>query len=106
MFILYVLCCENSIVINFVICVTSIVPITTFFTLLFIPLGSAPLPECTRATFKTPFLHCHVLTLSLFETGLEKGGQSGAIGAPVRLIDYKVESSWAPHQKSLSLFRA
>ena len=57
------------------------------FIQLFIPLGSAPLPECTRATFRTPFWHCHVLTLSLFETGSKKGGQSGAIGAPVRLID-------------------
>ena len=65
MFISYVLCYESSIVIKFIICVTSIVPITTFFTLLFIPLGSAPLSERTRTTFKTPFLHCHVLTLSL-----------------------------------------
>ena len=86
MSILYVLCCENSIVINFVICVTSIVPITTFFTLLFIPLGSAPLPERTRATFKTPFFALPRFN-PLFETDLEKGGQSGTIRAPVRPIN-------------------
>ena len=55
-------------------------------TLLSIPLGNAPFSERTRATFKTPFWHCHVFN-PLFETVLEKGGQSGAIRAPVRLID-------------------
>ena len=73
MFISYVLCCENSIVINFVICVTSIVPIATLFTLLSIPLGSAPFPERTRAIFKTPFWQCHVLTLSLKQTWKRAG---------------------------------
>ena len=86
--------------VNFFLCyVTRIVIVTNFChmcnkhsthhnncTLLFIPLGNAPFSERTRATFKTPFWHCHVFN-PLFETVLEKGGQSGAIRAPVRLID-------------------
>ena len=56
------------------------------FTLLFVPLGSAPLPERTRATFKTPFFALPRFN-PLFETDLEKGGQSGAIRAPVRRIN-------------------
>ena len=86
MFIFYVLCCENSIVTNFVICVTSIVPIATILHYCLFPWAMRHSPSAPAPLSKPPFWHCHVFN-PLFETVLEKGGQSGAIRAPVRLID-------------------
>ena len=75
------------IVTNFVICVTSIVPITTIVHYCLFPWAMRHSPSAPAPLSKPPFGIAMFSTLSLSKTVLEKGGQSGAIRAPVRLID-------------------